>query len=145
MLDPDYKSFIGLYPIPERHGCTIGELAQLFNEHFKIGAKLRVVKCTGWSREMLWADTNLALDADVTEHPVCADPARVSRHRLDRRGGVNNGVGTDRPFEYAGGYGFDAVAFARTLNARAIRARASSRSRGCRSAGSGPERRSPAR
>jgi len=59
-------------------------------------------------------------------------------------GGVNNGVGTDRPFEYAGGYGFDAAAFARTLTARGVPARASNRSTGCRNAASGRARRSPA-
>src|SRR5436190_22193915 len=52
MLGPGWKSFVGLYPIPMRHGMTIGELARLFNEHFGIGADLQVVTMEGWQREM---------------------------------------------------------------------------------------------
>ncbi len=51
--------FTSLYPIPTRHGMTIGELARLFNEHFGIGATLEVVKMEGWKRDMLWSDTGL--------------------------------------------------------------------------------------
>ena len=46
VLEPAYESFIGLYPIAMRHGMTVGELATLFNDHFGIGAKLRVVRMT---------------------------------------------------------------------------------------------------
>lgn len=120
VLDPAYKSFIGLYPIPERHGLTIGELAQLFNGHFAIGAKLRVVPLRGWSREMLWADTNLRWTPTSPNVPYAFTPLVYLATGLIDEGGVNNGVGTDRPFEYAGGYGFNAVAFAHTLTARAI-------------------------
>jgi uncharacterized protein YbbC (DUF1343 family) len=110
VLDPAYKSFIGLYPIPERHGCTIGELAQMFNDRFAIGAKLRVIKCTGWSREMLWADTHLNWTPTSPNVPYAFTPLVYLATGLIDEGGVNNGVGTDRPFEYAGGYGFDAAA-----------------------------------
>jgi uncharacterized protein YbbC (DUF1343 family) len=120
VLDPAYKSFIGLYPIPERHGLTIGELAQLFNGHFAIGAQLRVVQMRGWSREMLWADTHLRWTPTSPNIPYSLTPLVYLATGLVDEGGVNNGVGTDRPFEYAGGYGFDATAFARTLTARAI-------------------------
>jgi len=51
--------FTSLYPIPTRHGMTIGELARLFNDHFGIGATLEVVAMTGWTRTMLWRDTGL--------------------------------------------------------------------------------------
>ncbi len=51
--------FTSFYPIPTRHGMTIGELARLFNEHFGIGAMLEVVPMEGWRREMLWRDTGL--------------------------------------------------------------------------------------
>jgi uncharacterized protein YbbC (DUF1343 family) len=120
VLDPAYKSFIGLYPIPERHGLTIGELAQLFNGHFAIGAKLKVVALRGWSREMLWADTNLRWTPTSPNVPYAFTPLVYLATGLIDEGGVNNGVGTDRPFEYAGGYGFNATAFARTLTARAV-------------------------
>jgi uncharacterized protein YbbC (DUF1343 family) len=120
VLDPAYKSFIGLYPIPERHGLTIGELAQLFNGHFGIGAKLRVIGLRGWSREMLWADTNLRWTPTSPNVPYALTPLVYLATGLIDEGGVNNGVGTDRPFEYAGGFGFDAAAYARVLTARAV-------------------------
>ena len=53
LLQPAYSSFIGLYPIPVRHGLTVGELARLFNEEFGIGVKLTVVPMQGWQRRML--------------------------------------------------------------------------------------------
>jgi uncharacterized protein YbbC (DUF1343 family) len=120
VLEPAYASFIGLYPIPERHGLTIGELARLYNGHFNIGAKLRVVPMRGWSRTMYWADTNLRWIPTSPNIPYAFTPIVYLATGLVDQGGVNNGVGTDRPFEYAGGYGFDAVAFARTLAVRAI-------------------------
>ncbi len=120
VLEPAYKSFIGLYPIPERHGMTVGELARLFNEHFGIGANLRVVNLRGWSREMFWGDTALRWTPTSPNIPYAFTPIVYLATGLIDEGGVNNGVGTDRPFEYAGGYGFAAAAFARTLNARAI-------------------------
>jgi uncharacterized protein YbbC (DUF1343 family) len=120
VLDPRFKSFIGLYPIPERHGMTIGELAQLFNERFGIGAKLRVIPMRGWSRAMQWRDTRLDWIPTSPNIPYAQTTLVYLATGLIDEGGVNNGVGTDRPFEYAGGYGFDAPAYARTLTARAI-------------------------
>jgi uncharacterized protein YbbC (DUF1343 family) len=120
VLEPAFASFIGLYPIPERHGLTIGELAGLFNDHFGIGAALRVVKMRGWTRDMLWTDTGLHWTPTSPNVPYARTPLVYLATGLIDEGGVNNGVGTDRPFEYAGGYGFNGVAYARTLNGRAI-------------------------
>jgi uncharacterized protein YbbC (DUF1343 family) len=120
VLEPAFRSFIGLYPIPERHGMTIGELAQLFNDRFGIGAKLRVVRMRGWSRSMFWADTALRWVATSPNIPYAFTPIVYLATGLIDEGGVNNGVGTDRPFEYAGGYGFAPQAYADALNARAI-------------------------
>jgi uncharacterized protein YbbC (DUF1343 family) len=120
VLDPKFKSFIGLYPIPERHGMTVGELARLFNDRFGIGCKLRVVPMRGWTRDMLWSDTGLGWIATSPNMPYARTTLVYLATGLVDEGGVNNGIGTDRPFEYAGGYGFDPGAYARTLNARAI-------------------------
>ncbi len=120
VLDPRFRSFIGLYPIPERHGMTIGELAQMFNERFGIGAKLRVVSMRGWTRAMQWRDTGLDWIPTSPNIPYAQTTLVYLATGLIDEGGVNNGVGTDRPFEYAGGYGFDPEKYARTLTARAI-------------------------
>jgi uncharacterized protein YbbC (DUF1343 family) len=120
VLDPRFKSFIGLYAIPERHGMTVGELARLFNEHFGIGCALRVVPMEGWSREMVWADTGLRWIPTSPNIPYGLTPLVYLATGLVDEAGVNNGVGTDRPFEYAGGYGFDPEAYAAWLERRAI-------------------------
>ena len=59
VLDPAFKSFIGLYPIAFRHGMTVGELARLFNDEFGVGCKLRVVPMRGYRRSMTWPQTGL--------------------------------------------------------------------------------------
>src|SRR5207248_5595357 len=59
MLARGFESFVGLYPIPMRHGMTIGELAKLFNDCFDRGADLVVVQMEGWNRAMYYEDTGL--------------------------------------------------------------------------------------
>jgi uncharacterized protein YbbC (DUF1343 family) len=120
VLDPKFKSFIGLYPIPERHGMTVGELARMYNEHFRIGCKLRVIAMQGWAREMLWADTGLKWVPTSPNMPYARTTLVYLATGLVDEAGVNNGIGTDKPFEYAGGYGFDPAAFRDALVTRKI-------------------------
>lgn len=120
VLDPRFASFVGLYPIPERHGMTVGELARMFNAHFNIGCKLRVIPMQGWHREMTWADTGLHWVATSPNMPYARTTLVYLATGLVDEGGVNNGIGTTRPFEYAGGYGFDPAAYRDALHARGI-------------------------
>jgi uncharacterized protein YbbC (DUF1343 family) len=55
ITEHEFKSFVGQFELPTRHGMTIGELAKMFNEHFGIGCDLEVVEMQNWSREM-WGD-----------------------------------------------------------------------------------------
>jgi uncharacterized protein YbbC (DUF1343 family) len=59
LLEPHLSSFVGRYPLPVRHGMTVGELARLFNERFAIGCDLRVVEMRGWRRSMFFEETGL--------------------------------------------------------------------------------------
>ena len=59
MLEPGFESFVGLSPIPLRHGLTIGELALFCNEQFNLGASLEILPLAGWRREMYHDDTGL--------------------------------------------------------------------------------------
>src|SRR5438105_12944887 len=59
LLEPEYASFVGLYPIPMRHGMTVAELALMINQAFSIGCDLDVVKMEGWQRAMWFEETNL--------------------------------------------------------------------------------------
>lgn len=57
LLDPAFKSFVGMYPIPARHGMTVGELATLFNKEF--GVDLIVARAENWRRTQWFSDTGL--------------------------------------------------------------------------------------
>jgi exo-beta-N-acetylmuramidase NamZ-like protein len=48
LLDPAFKSFVGMYPIPARHGMTVGELATFFNKEFSIGVELIIARTANW-------------------------------------------------------------------------------------------------
>jgi uncharacterized protein YbbC (DUF1343 family) len=120
VLDPRYKSFVGLYPIPERHGMTVGELARLFNTTFGIGANLRVIPMNGWTREMVWAETGLPWTPTSPNIPYARTTLVYLATGLIDEAGINNGVGSEKPFERAGVYGMDADAYAAALNARRV-------------------------
>src|SRR5215831_9243467 len=59
ILEPGFASFVGMFPIPMRHGMTVAELALMFNKEFGIGCDLEVVKVEGWNRSMWYDDTRL--------------------------------------------------------------------------------------
>lgn len=120
VLDPRFRSFIGLYPIAMRHGMTIGELAELFNNHFGIDAKLRVVKMHGWRRWMLWPDTGLQWVQTSPNIPEWSTAVVYPCTGLLDNLGLSGGIGTTKPFKYAGEIGLDPYPFARALNARNI-------------------------
>ena len=117
VLEPEYKSFIGLYPIAMRHGMTIGELAQLFNEAFGIHAKLRVIPMRGWQREMLWGDTGLAWVQSSPNIPNWRTTILYPCTGLLPGAGINNATGTAKPFQYAGAYGLSSERYASAMNA----------------------------
>jgi uncharacterized protein YbbC (DUF1343 family) len=120
VLDPKFKSFVGLYPIPERHGMTVGELARLFNDRFAIGANLKVIPMRGWRRDMIWSETGLPWTATSPNIPYAKTTLVYLATGLIDEAGINNGVGSDKPFERAGAFGLDANAYAAALNARKI-------------------------
>lgn len=120
VLDPAFTSFIGLYPIAMRHGMTVGELAKLFNEHFGIGAKLRVVPMRGYDRSMIWPDTRLQWVQSSPNIPDWQTTFVYVCTGLIDNAGINNGTGFTKPFFYAGAAGLDAGALCDRLNSRAL-------------------------
>lgn len=99
ILEPQFRSFIGLYPIPLVHGLTLGELARLYNEAFGIGADLTVIPMSGWSRAMDWADTGLEW---IRPSPGLTSPENtLSYAATGTVDGTNlwNGVRTSSRFE----------------------------------------------
>jgi uncharacterized protein YbbC (DUF1343 family) len=101
-LSPVYASFVGRYPIPMRHGLTIGELAGLFNDHFAIGCDLNVIKMGGWHRQMLFRDTGLPWVAPSPNLPT-PESALVYPGQVVLEGtNISEGRGTTQPFELFG-------------------------------------------
>lgn len=118
MLDPAFTSFVGLYPIPMRHGMTIGELARLFNEHFGLGAKLEVVRMEGWERSMYHDDAEAPWVMPSPNMPTLDSAIVYPGTVLFEGTNVSEGRGTTRPFELAGAPWVSAERFTDALNAR---------------------------
>ncbi len=102
VLDPDYASFVGKYPIPLRHGMTVGELAELFNEEFQIDADLKVVKMNGWKRNMYYDDTGLEFVLPSPNMPTLTTAIVYPGAALIEGTNVSEGRGTTKPFELIG-------------------------------------------
>jgi uncharacterized protein YbbC (DUF1343 family) len=119
VTDPRFRSFIRLYPTAFRHGMTIGELAQLFNTRFGIGADLRVVPMRGWRRSMVWPETGLNWIPTSPNIPTWQTTLVYPATGLVGGFGLNQGLGF-KPFELAVAYGLDGRRFAAYLNDREI-------------------------
>ncbi|HLC40563.1 MAG TPA: DUF1343 domain-containing protein [Methylomirabilota bacterium] len=114
-LDPRFASFVGLAPIPVRHGLTIGELANYLNE--RIRCDLTVVRMKAWRRHQLWEETGLPWVAPSPNMPT-PDTARVYAGACLIEGtNLSEGRGTTRPFELTGAPFIDPERFAAALNA----------------------------
>jgi uncharacterized protein YbbC (DUF1343 family) len=102
ILDMEYKSFVGMHPIPNRHGLTMGELALFINANLTKPCHLKVIKMTGWTRDMLLSDTDIPF--------VPSSPNTTSLHMCLLYPGtcffegvnLSLGRGTTHPFEYIG-------------------------------------------
>ena len=120
MLVPGYESFVGQFPIPMRHGMTIGELARLFNHHFSINAPLEVVDMQGWSREMYGDATGQPFVMPSPNIPTL-DTAIVYPGTVLFEGTMaSEARGTTRPFELVGAPWVEAEKFATAMNARTL-------------------------
>ena len=117
LLDPAFASFVGQFPIPLRHGMTIGELARLFNQEFGIGADLEVVPLRGWSRSHYQDEAGAPWVIPSPNLPTL-DSALVYPGMVLLEGTtLSEGRGTTRPFELVGAPGIDPAALARALDA----------------------------
>ncbi|MER3429404.1 MAG: DUF1343 domain-containing protein [Pyrinomonas sp.] len=123
MLERGHESFVGQYPLPTRHGMTVGELALMFNE--EIGCDLEVVPMCGWGREVWFDQTDVPWVMPSPNMPTL-ETATVFSGTVHLEGTeMSEGRGTTRPFELVGapyveaarlarrleGYGFEGVRF----------------------------------
>src|SRR5687768_6639944 len=113
-----YSSFVGIIDVPYVHGMTTGELAQLMRERFVPNyKKLRVVKMTGWSRDMVWEDTGHAWVPTSPHVPhVSSVAAYAATGIVGELYVISNGVGYTQPFEIVGAPYVDGEALSDALN-----------------------------
>ncbi|MDD2717485.1 MAG: DUF1343 domain-containing protein [Candidatus Wallbacteria bacterium] len=117
LLDLKYKSFVGMYPITQRYGMTIGEFAGYLNSEFKINCNLAVVQMSGWQRSMYYEDTGLKTWVMPSPNMPTIDTAVVYSGTCIFEGtNVSEGRGTTRPFELIGAPFIDGLDLADKLN-----------------------------
>jgi uncharacterized protein YbbC (DUF1343 family) len=116
VLEPEFASFVGQYPIPTRHGMTVCELARLFNEEFGIDCELETVLMYGWGRD-LWMDQTDAPWVMPSPNMPTLETATVFPGTVHLEGTqMSEGRGTTRPFELIGAPYIDAAEYAHALN-----------------------------
>jgi uncharacterized protein YbbC (DUF1343 family) len=102
LLQPELFSFVGPYSFPMRHGLTMGEMAGIFNEVFRIGCDLKIILMKGWRRKMLWNETGLKWIMPSPNIPL-QETAYVYPGQVIWEGtNLSEGRGTCRPFEVFG-------------------------------------------
>jgi uncharacterized protein YbbC (DUF1343 family) len=116
VLEKGQESFVGQYPVPTRHGMTLGELARMFNDHFEINCELEVVPMEGWDRNC-WHDETDAPWVMPSPNMPSIDAATVFPGTVHFEGTqVSEGRGTTRPFEMVGAPYIVSEEFAARLN-----------------------------
>ncbi len=117
-LDPAYASFVGQFPIPLRHGMTIGELARMFNEDFGINCSLDVVPLSGWRRSMYFDETGIPWVMPSPNLPTLDSTIVYPGAVLIEGTRLSEGRGTTRPFELIGAPWIDGDRLADAMNAK---------------------------
>lgn len=118
ILEPATASFVGRFPIPMRHGMTVGEICRFFNQEFKIGCDLTIVPMSGWRRHMYWPDTGLAWIPPSPNLPTPLSCMVYPGQVIFEGTNISEGRGTTLPFEMFGAPFLDTTAMAPVLNQR---------------------------
>ncbi len=114
-LDKGLESFCGLYPVPQRHGMTPGELARLYNDTFGIGCELDVVSCEDWRRATYYDHCGLPWVIPSPNMPTLETALVYPGMCLLEGTNLSEGRGTTRPFELFGAPFIDSSTLAREL------------------------------
>jgi uncharacterized protein YbbC (DUF1343 family)/CubicO group peptidase (beta-lactamase class C family) len=121
VLDPEMVSFVTYFPLPLRHGMTLGELARLFNAQKRLGADLRVVAMRNWERGDWFDSTGLVwTDPSPNMRSLNAALLYPGVAMLEASKTYSVGRGTDAPFEQIGAEWMRGAEMAAYLNARFI-------------------------
>ena len=120
VLHDALSSFVGRYPLPVRHGMTVGELARLFNTEFGIGCDLRVVEMKGWSRSMAFEETRLPWVPPSPNMPATSTAHVYPGGCLIEGTNLSEGRGTTLPFELVGAPWLDGPALAAAMRGEGL-------------------------
>jgi uncharacterized protein YbbC (DUF1343 family) len=120
VLDPAFATFVGLYPVPMRHGLTAGELARLLNEEHGIGAQLEVVPVRGWTRARWYDETGLEWRPPSPNMPTLESALHYPGTCLFEGTNLSVGRGTPAAFQQVGAPWLDAPALVGALNAATL-------------------------
>jgi uncharacterized protein YbbC (DUF1343 family) len=114
--DRGYESFVGLLPVPVRHGLTAGEMALLAQRHFALDLDLKIIRMEGWRREMMYQDTGLAWIPPSPNMPTINTAFVYPGTCLLEGTNASEGRGTTTPFEMVGAPGVDPYLLSGELN-----------------------------
>ncbi|MBO0991654.1 exo-beta-N-acetylmuramidase NamZ family protein [Bacillus sp. SD088] len=120
LVEEDVRSFVGLYPIPNRHGLTVGEIAQFYKHEMGIDCEVTVIEMEGWKRQFYYDETDLfwvpsspnttGLDMTILYPGTC----------LIEGTNISEGRGTTKPFEYIGAPYIDGYQLAKAFNQKQL-------------------------
>jgi uncharacterized protein YbbC (DUF1343 family) len=117
VLDPALASFVGMYPLPMRHGMTPGELARLYQQAFGVAAELVVVPLAGWRREVRFPETGLPWRAPSPNMPDLESALHYPGTCLFEGTNLSVGRGTPQAFQQIGAPWLDGDALAARMTA----------------------------
>ncbi len=120
MLDAGRESFVAFHRLPVRHGMTVGELANLFNEELKLGLDLQVIECEGWQRGDFFDATGLTWVNPSPNMRSLTQALLFPGIGLLEATNLSVGRGTDTPFEVIGAPWLDGRKLADSLNAASV-------------------------
>jgi uncharacterized protein YbbC (DUF1343 family)/CubicO group peptidase (beta-lactamase class C family) len=120
VMDPDLKSFTGYFPLPIRHGMTVGELAGMFNVEGGIGAQLHVIPMQGYSRSLWYDETGLPWASPSPNLRSLTEETLYPGVALIEGANMSVGRGTDTPFEVVGAPWIHGGKLSHYLNGRGI-------------------------
>ena len=116
ILRSGYETFVGMYPVPMRHGMTAGELARLYVGAFGVDVDLHVVPLDGWNRDMTFDQTQLPWVPPSPNMPTVESALAYPGTCLFEGTPISVGRGTDRAFQWIGAPWLDGVQLAKSLN-----------------------------
>jgi len=120
VLDTAYATFVGLHPVPMRHGLTAGELATFVNVEFRVGAELTVIPAEGWTRDLWFDGTGLEWRPPSPNMPSLESAAHYPGTCLFEGTNLSVGRGTPMAFQQIGAPWLAADTLAARLTARAL-------------------------